>query len=268
MGKIILKKYRIKAAVSKPVKIALAADLHESDPTKAIECLRQAAPDMICIAGDTFERFDLKNCPCRRGEYGIFTKLLLYIDDVFEWFAGERKHSSEYAYRFLREAVKIAPVYMGLGNHEEYLLPKDRQVIKETGVTLLDNADIAAEQKSTLFCIGGLSPNPNLKWLKKFCEKEEYKILLCHHPEYYERYLKDKKLNLIFSGHAHGGQIRLLGRGIFAPGQGLFPKYTKGIYDKKLVVSAGCSNTASIPRFGNPCEIILIQLTPGKENQG
>lgn len=64
----------------------------------------------------------------------------------------------------------------------------------------------------------------------------------------------------MLSGHAHGGQIRILGRGVFSPGQGLFPKYTKGIYEGRLVVSAGCSNTASIPRWGNPCEVVAIRL--------
>jgi predicted MPP superfamily phosphohydrolase len=63
----------------------------------------------------------------------------------------------------------------------------------------------------------------------------------------------------MLSGHAHGGQIRLFNRGLFAPGQGWWPKWTKGVYDHCLVVSTGLSNTASpIPRLFNPTEIVYV----------
>jgi predicted MPP superfamily phosphohydrolase len=81
---------------------------------------------------------------------------------------------------------------------------------------------------------------------------------LCHHPEYRDKYLKDRSIDLILSGHAHGGQIRLLGRGLYAPGQGIFPKYTSGIH-ANMIISRGLSNTAGfIPRLFNPREIVYI----------
>ena len=69
---------------------------------------------------------------------------------------------------------------------------------------------------------------------------------------------------MILAGHAHGVQIRFLGRCLYAPGQGIFPKYTKGMWMGKHgwpVISAGLSNTASmIPSFFNPTEIVYIEL--------
>jgi predicted MPP superfamily phosphohydrolase len=63
------------------------------------------------------------------------------------------------------------------------------------------------------------------------------------------------------SGHAHGGQWRIFGRGVFAPHQGLFPKYTSGLHDEKLLISRGASNNVPlIPRFFNPREVLDIHI--------
>ena len=88
-----------------------------------------------------------------------------------------------------------------------------------------------------------------------------YKVLLSHHPEYYPEYIKDLDIDLILSGHAHGGQLRFFGRGLFAPGQGLLPKYTSGIHDGRMIVSRGLANNAPpIPRLFNSKELIFIDL--------
>ena len=65
--------------------------------------------------------------------------------------------------------------------------------------------------------------------------------------------------------YAHGGQMRFFGQGLYAPGQGLFPKYTKGRYDGNngcMIVSAGMSNTYRIPRLFNPPEIVWVDVVP------
>lgn len=103
---------------------------------------------------------------------------------------------------------------------------------------------------------------PELAWLREYTAFEGYKILLNHHPEYY--YLIPKDINLILSAHCHGGQIRLYDpihrnwHGVWAPGQGLFPKYSEGVHEDRFVISRGLSNTAKVPRILNPTEIVYI----------
>ena len=107
-------------------------------------------------------------------------------------------------------------------------------------------------------------------WLDDFERVDGYKILLCHHPEYWglrEPMLRDRKIDLVLSGHAHGGQWRFFGQGVFAPGQGLLPKYTGGVYHGQygsLVISRGLSNPYSaVPRLGHPCELVYVQFAAG-----
>ena len=104
-------------------------------------------------------------------------------------------------------------------------------------------------------------------WLDDFTRQEGYKILLCHHPEYWalrEPMIRDKKIDLVFAGHAHGGQWRILSHGIFAPYQGFFPKYTSGVHCGpygRMIISRGMSNPyRALPRWGNPGEIAYIAL--------
>ena len=104
-------------------------------------------------------------------------------------------------------------------------------------------------------------------WLEDFAGEDGYKILLCHHPEYWslrDPMLRDKRIDLVLSGHAHGGQWRILGRGIYAPGQGVLPKYTSGVHYGpygSLIVSRGLDNPyRKLPRWGNPCEVVYIEI--------
>jgi predicted MPP superfamily phosphohydrolase len=76
--------------------------------------------------------------------------------------------------------------------------------------------------------------------------------------------LCDRKIDLVLSGHAHGGQWRFLGQGILSPGQGLFPKYTSGVHEGRygrMIISRGLSNPyKAVPRFGNPCELVYVEF--------
>lgn len=260
----VLTEYTVTAGLPEKLTLGLVADLHECDPEEVLMLLRQGNPDLIMVAGDTFERHGMGKETQRMTEESVLEKLLrkvlMRLDDLFEHVSGERDSDSEYACQFLREAGKIAPVFLSPGNHEWYFLPEDLDIMHENGIKLLDNADCDAGIKGTAVCIGGLSSIVDFQWLDEFCAKDGYKILLCHHPEYYDRYLKDKRIDLILAGHAHGGQIRIGNRGIYSPGQGLFPRYTKGIYNGRLIVTAGASNTASVPRWGNPCEVVIVHL--------
>lgn len=104
-------------------------------------------------------------------------------------------------------------------------------------------------------------------WLDEFCRQSGYRILLSHHPEYWAKrdpMLRDRNIDLVLSGHAHGGQWAVMGRGLFAPGQGLFPVYTRGVHEGPhgaMVISRGLSNPyRAIPRLGNPCELVYVEI--------
>ena len=88
---------------------------------------------------------------------------------------------------------------------------------------------------------------------------ECFTLLLSHRPEEYRLY-RSLGFDAALSGHAHGGQIRVAGRGVFSPGQGLFPRYTCGVVDGRMVISAGAGNPVHLPRWGNPCEVLRITL--------
>ncbi|MCD8218479.1 MAG: hypothetical protein LUD01_10685 [Clostridiales bacterium] len=179
----------------------------------------------------------------------------------------------------------------GMGNHEWYYLPEDYAAAKSGRVIMLDNRDCELEIKGQIFRIGALSTRYDLAWLSAFADAQPTgeslgcdslfpngtgsassatpKILICHHPDYYIRYIKGTArdtFDLVVAGHTHGGQWRVFSAGgkkrgipVFAPGQGLFPKYAYGRYGK-MIVSSGVSNTTEIPRFGNPCEVVMLQL--------
>ena len=135
--------------------------------------------------------------------------------------------------------------------------------MKASKAILLDN-------ESTSFHgarIGGLSSTrskiPDLAFLDRFEQEDGYRILLCHHPEMYRDYVAGRNIDLTLCGHAHGGQIQFSGRGLYAPGQGLFPKLTHGLHDGgKMLISPGMTNGAKprVPRINNPCELIILNL--------
>lgn len=268
---MICTEYRIPAG--RELTVALAADLHERCPEELLQLLRQAQPDILCVAGDTFERYGKGEQPGRPSKTTPVRRFLHRVVNRCNSFAYRKmprrfQPETEHAYRFLREASalrsrdgKPVPVFLSLGNHEWELKPEDREVIRESGTILLDNADTVWNG----IRIGGLSSVPDPVWLQGFAAQPGCKFLLCHHPDYYERYLKNTDIDLILSGHMHGGQVRIFGRGVFSPTFGFFPEYCRGIYDGRLVVSAGCSNTTVLPRWGNPTELVILHLTTDTE---
>lgn len=244
--------------------IALVTDLHEFDPASVLEILRETKPDVIAVAGDMLERHH-RGEKLDKGDRSLTSRLVCAGIRAAEMLGDllhleQQEVQIENAHHFFREAGKIAPVVLSRGNHELYLTAEDRTVMAEAGVTLLDNE--STEIGGTLF--GGLTSKQvtgalDTEFLEAFSTSLKYKVLLCHHPEYYPE-LSRYPIDLILSGHCHGGQIRVFGRGIFAPGQGLLPKYHHGVYDGRLVVSAGCANTAPIPRWGNEPEVVIVRL--------
>ena len=175
------------------------------------------------------------------------------------------RRNNENALRFLETVPEILPVFYSVGNHERKFRQREAymQKVSESKAILRDN-------ESTDFHgarIGGLSSSwhktPDMAFLERYEKESGYRLLLCHHPEMYRDYVRGRDVDLTLCGHAHGGQIQFFGRGLYAPGQGLFPKLTHGLHDGgKMLISRGMTNGAKprVPRINNPCELIIINL--------
>ena len=263
----VLTEYEIKSKkINKPLKIGLISDLHERKADDIFELLKIAAPDMIAIAGDTLERFGEEHYE-RVNELNpiksVFFIIAMYVDHAVRVITRNKNTAEpENAYRFLKASGKLAPSFMSLGNHEEELTEEDYALINYNKITLLENSDTTVKFKGQELHIGGVSTICDESWLDDFSSRTGYKILLSHYPEYYDEFIKGKDIDLVLSGHNHGGQIRIFGKGALSSSTGLFPKYDRGVFDGRLVVTAGCSNTTAIPRINNPREVVIIKLSP------
>lgn len=109
--------------------------------------------------------------------------------------------------------------------------------------------------------------NDENKLFQSYLKQEDnshFSILLCHKPECYTWSFKDYNIDLMISGHTHGGIIRIpfLG-GVYAPEQGYFPKYTKGYFKEKnvnLIITSGLNTSRNIPRFFNPLDVAVVTI--------
>ena len=231
-------------------RIAHVSDLHNAEMGKDNETLltmlRDADLDMIAITGDLID---------------------------------SRSTNVEIALNFIREAVKIAPCYYVTGNHEARVNEYDelKSGMEAAGVIVLEDArtEISLEGK-TITLIGVNDPSYQTDYLfgdsetvmdtkleELHTEDDVFTILLSHRPELFDIYA-DHGMDLILSGHAHGGQFRLpfIG-GLVAPNQGLFPEYDAGIYTEgntNMLVSRGVGNSILPFRINNRPEVILIEL--------
>ncbi|MCH5299085.1 MAG: metallophosphoesterase [Ruminococcus sp.] len=211
--------------------------------------------------------------------------VIFTVGDFVTKFESDR----EVACKLLRELTEIAPVYSSLGNHERSYYDYDGLIedIKATGVTLLDNELTEVELGGDTIVVGGLTDFPYYEYeapdynnerryfLDEFIEREKdrFSILLAHEPEFFMWGLDEKELDLMLSGHTHGGVVRLpfIG-GLLAPNQGfpvgqgnILPKYTKGIYESDtatMLITAGLSSEVVLPRFNNPPEVCVIDVNP------
>lgn len=231
-------------------RIAHVSDLHNTeigdDNEKLLEILRDAEPDIIAITGDMI---DSRNTVVR------------------------------IALEFAEEAMKIAPCYYVTGNHESRVSEYDelKEGLTELDVTVLENEGIVLERSGEFIALLGVDDptfntdntlgndasviDTKLKEIKSW--EETFTVLLSHRPELFQVYTEND-MDLVLSGHAHGGQFRLpfIG-GLVAPNQGFFPKYDAGLYtedDTNMIVSKGIGNSIIPIRFNNRPEVVLIEL--------
>lgn len=230
-------------------RIAQVSDLHNAEfgdrNQRLLEMLREAEPDMIAITGDLID---------------------------------SRKTNIAIALAFAEDAVKIAPCYYVSGNHEARVSEYQdlKTGLEAAGVTVLDDARVKIEVSGeSITVIGVNDPSFHADYLtsdatvmdRKLSELSSedagFAILLSHRPELFDTYVAHD-MDLVLTGHAHGGQFRLpLIGGLIAPNQGLFPKYDDGLYSEgntNMIVSRGLGNSIIPFRFNNRPEVVLIEL--------
>lgn len=252
--------------------LALVTDLHNCPHSNLLRLLKQQSPDAILCAGDILERHDesftewtgakMDAVINSIGRQNTMEKFMWLLDRLTERTGRATHEDVDTAIEFLKKLPSIASTFYSVGNHEWYFLLSDYNTFAEEGITLLDNADCVVNVAGHELHIGGLSTRYDLEWLRAFSQKDGYKILMCHHPEYYRKAIQYTDLDtfdLIVSGHYHGGQWRIGNRAVYVPRTGLFMKDAVGQFDR-LIISAGTANTTRFSRRENPCELVMIEI--------
>ena len=243
-----------RAGGAEPICAALISDTHGRIIDDLAEAAAEAAPDLILVPGDAIE--------------------------------NERPGHPD-GVRMLARLAAVAPVFFSVGNHERALSREQTDGLAEAGIHCVDLSTERFSVRGTQLCIGGVPsasyengercgtslaellftpraraelPQKTVDYIAEFSAEGGAKLLLCHHPEYYRRYLRDCDTGIICAGHAHGGQIRLFGHGLYAPGQGFFPRYTSGVHDGRFVISRGLTNHSFPPRIFNRPELVILHI--------
>lgn len=230
--------------------IAQVSDLHNAEfgdeNSKLLELLSEVEPDIIVLTGDLID---------------------------------SRQPDVEIALNFAGQAVQIAPVYYVSGNHEarvpEY--EKLKMGLAAAGVTVLENQKVPITRDGACITLMGIQ-DPSFRTDYLFGDAQRvsgraisalqddtdgFTVLLSHRPELFEVYVA-AGVDLVFSGHAHGGQFRLpFVGGLVAPNQGFFPKYDAGQFTEKnttMIVSRGVGNSMIPFRIHNPPEVVVVEL--------
>lgn len=229
-------------------RIVQLSDLHNKDfggrLSRKVETL---SPDIIVITGDLIDS--------RRTDISV-------------------------AEKFIKELKPVAPIYYVSGNHESRIEEYSalRKMLQANGVEVLDGKTVQIEKggetvtltgiDDAMFFGSGLLDERKIVFSHKLKELSENKgsgfsVLLSHRPELLEIYA-ECGFDLAFTGHAHGGQIRLpFVGGILTPNQGFFPEYDAGEFRKDnttMIVSRGLGNSVFPFRIGNRPDIVLCEL--------
>lgn len=245
--------------LNKPLRIVQIADLHNSQFGTHNELLIEKAaeqePDLIVLTGDLLN-------------------------------ANERELST--VLELIRELSNLAPTYASYGNHEkQYEKNYDFNLavaFEEAGAKMLEFSYEDIEVNGQKLRLGGLYgyclPEKYLRsneadaaecdFLTEFQNTESYSVLLAHMPYSWiaNDAISEWNIDCVFSGHDHGGQVRIpFVGGLYAPDQGFFPGRDCGLYyskdrEKMMVLSRGLGKSGRIPRFNNIPEIVVVDLLP------
>lgn len=221
-------------------RIVQISDLHNvkfgKNNQKLVDRIRECEPDMIVLTGDLVDS----------------------------------NHTNvDRAVQFVDEIVKICPVYYVTGNHEYWLDTSEYENLMDgvasAGVIILDDQVVEISRGDAKFRLVGLDDKSladgTLEAL--LSDEKELTVVLAHEPQYLARYA-GTGVDLVLSGHAHGGQFRLpFVGGIVAPDQGFLPEYTAGEYymnGTEMIVSRGLGNSVIPVRLFNYPEIVCVDL--------
>lgn len=238
-----LTKYQYKTnKLSKKFKIIQISDFHnkkiKNNNEQLINIVEKEQPNIIVITGD---------------------------------FIDSRKTNTDISLKLAKQLYKIAPTYFVTGNHERSVDPEIlydfEDKLSNVGVQVMYDKNIKINDEITLMGLDDLSlGTERLNELVDKTSSDNLRILLAHEPQYFNDYV-DSGVDIVFSGHAHGGQIRIpfTNIGLVAPNQGLFPKYTSGKYSEKdtsMYVSRGIGNSILPLRIFNCPEIVELEIMP------
>lgn len=234
------------------VRLAVVTDFHSSDNAEEVAAMvASCAPDAVLLVGDLFDD-DTANRPTER------TLSLM------------RQLSAQY------------PCYYVSGNHEAWTGEMDAlyQQTEEAGVTVLRMSSGVLTVRGQRIALCGI-PDPyemvfsgapdteeQLRQALEDVDSADFTVLLAHRPELLAKYAQFP-LDLVVSGHAHGGQVRIPGvlNGLYAPNQGWFPKLAGGAYTQDgttLIVSRGLAVRTRLPRIFNRPEVVLVRCVPAE----
>lgn len=183
----------------------------------------------------------------------------------------------EAALTFAEQVVNLSPTYYVTGNHENWLNQKDKSMLidklNHLGVKCLENEVVTIEKADSHLSIIGLNDenlaDATLNHMVSDLEKDNVTIVLAHEPQYFAQYC-EAGVDLVFSGHAHGGQFRLpFVGGIVAPDQGFLPEYTEGQHraeNTTMIISRGLGNSVIPLRLFNLPEIVCLDLQSSPED--
>lgn len=234
------------------VRLAVVTDFHSSDNADdVVAMVASCAPDAVLLVGDMFDD-DIANRPTER------TLSLM------------RQLSAQY------------PCYYVSGNHEAWTGEMDAlyQQTEEAGVTVLRMSSGVLTVRGQRIALCGI-PDPyemvfsgapdteeQIRQAMENVDSADFTVLLAHRPELLAKYAQFP-LDLVVSGHAHGGQVRIPGvlNGLYAPNQGWFPKLAGGAYTQDgttLIVSRGLAVRTRLPRIFNRPEVVLVRCVPAE----
>lgn len=221
---------------------------------------------------------DLHNAMFGKNQKSLIAKIEKAQSDII-FITGDLIDSNRYdldtALILVDAMVEMSEVYFVTGNHEVAVNKYDeiKAALIERGVIVLENEAVNWEVDGEIVQIAGIhDPLMDMYFrdeqytrdaLDTAALNDDFTLLLAHRPEQLAVYA-DNRIDVVFSGHAHGGQIRIPGLGgVFAPGQGWFPKMTEGIFENKdtqLVLSRGLGNSGFPLRILNLPEIVSVTL--------